>query len=518
MANIVAPFAQTFFVDSKTAPDGLFVAAIDLCFRRKDSSQPISLRLTGTTNGYPDIGKAYFNAIVYKDSLYVNTTTGVGTDLPTFSDDTKYTRFFFKDPIYLAPGEHAMILQTNSVEYEAYVARMEETILGTDRRVSTQPYTGSLFKSQNGSTWTPAQELDLMFRLHRAKFDISSSGVLNFVSQVDRALANSITTYDAFSVATTETNFGKTSTRYSILTTSNSTGLLDTAYTDITTNRTYVPTERKSLFANTTGSVKVAVSLSSSSDYVSPIIDSTRLNTTFVTNIINDAGLSNDIVAITNSGSGYNANAVPTVTVSSPTRATGVQATAVANVTSLGTIDAIYILNPGSGYTETPTITIQEITGTGNSNASAIVVGETSQRGGNALARYITRKVTLKDGFDARDLKVFITANRFSNHDIQVYYKVLSAEDPDQNFDNKYWTRMRINSNELVYSQNIYDFIEYEYVPSGAQAIPPTDITYTSNGVTFDNFRYFAIKICLFSNSNLNVPVLRDMRAIALDW
>ena len=523
MSSIIAPFAQTFFVDSKTAPDGLFVAAIDLCFRRKDTKQPIYIRLTSTTNGYPDIGKAYFNSEVGLNPAFVNTTTGIGADVPDFNNNSTYTRFLFRDPVYLVPGEHAFILQTDSVEYEAYIAQMEQNILGTERRVSKQPYSGSLFKSQNGSTWTPAQETDLMFRLHRAKFNITSPGVIYFSNPL-YTQANANIVYDAYSLATTETNFGKTSTSYSILATSNATGSLDTSFTDISTNRTYVPTERKVFSSNIAGSLKIAATLSSTSDFVSPIVDVGRLNMTMITNIINDASLRNSVVSITSSGFGYNSDptcactaAIPVVTISAPTRAGGQQATAVANVTPLRTIDAIYIIDGGSGYIETPTITISGITGTGNSNAAAVIVGETSQKGGNAIARYITRKVTLANGFDARDLKVFITANKFSNHDIQIYYKVLSSEDPQKNLDDKYWTRMRLNTNQLAYSQNIYDFIEYEYVPAGAQAIPPTNITYTSNGVTFDNFRYFAIKICLFSDSNLNVPVLRDMRAIALD-
>ena len=36
--------------------------------------------------------------------------------------------------------------------------------------VTEQPLLGSLFKSQNGSTWTPSQYEDLKFELHRCKF------------------------------------------------------------------------------------------------------------------------------------------------------------------------------------------------------------------------------------------------------------------------------------------------------------------------------------------------------------
>ena len=63
--------------------------------------------------------------------------------------------------------------------------------------------------------------------------------------------------------------------------------------------------------------------------------------------------------------------------------------------------------------------------------------------GGDALARYITRRVTLKDGFDATDLKVYITANRPANSRIFIYYKVLSQFD-DSLFDDRPWVLMNV--------------------------------------------------------------------------
>jgi hypothetical protein len=48
--------------------------------------------------------------------------------------------------------------------------------------VVEQPNSGSLFKSQNDSTWTPSQLDDLAFILHRAVFDTSLSGQVDLVN------------------------------------------------------------------------------------------------------------------------------------------------------------------------------------------------------------------------------------------------------------------------------------------------------------------------------------------------
>ena len=46
---------------------------------------------------------------------------------------------------------------------------MKQTI-GSNRTISSQPYAGVLFKSQNGSTWTTEQNEDIKFTIKRAEF------------------------------------------------------------------------------------------------------------------------------------------------------------------------------------------------------------------------------------------------------------------------------------------------------------------------------------------------------------
>ena len=50
----------------------------------------------------------------------------------------------------------------------------------SDTFISNQPYLGSLFKSQNASTWEPSQWEDLKFTLYRA--DFIETGSVEFYS------------------------------------------------------------------------------------------------------------------------------------------------------------------------------------------------------------------------------------------------------------------------------------------------------------------------------------------------
>ena len=42
-------------------------------------------------------------------------------------------------------------------------------------------------------------------------------------------------------------------------------------------------------------------------------------------------------------------------------------------------------------------------------------------------------------------------------------------------------------------------------------------VQYSSGGITYDDFKTFAVKIVMTSNNVITIPKLRDMRAIALD-
>lgn len=102
------------------------------------------------------------------------------------------------------------------------------------------------------------------------------------------------------------------------------------------------------------------------------------------------------IVTITSGGSGY--TTTPTVTFSSP--GIGTTATAIAVVSSAGTISAIRITNAGAGYTESPIVTIGSpyMTGSGNFIENEIVTGGSS--GATAIVKswnYTTGTLTISN-------------------------------------------------------------------------------------------------------------------------
>jgi len=145
--------------------------------------------------------------------------------------------------------------------------------------------------------------------------------------------------------------------------------------------------------------------------------------------------------------------------------------------------------------------------------------GEDSTSGGNSLARYITRTITLADGQDAEDLRVIIGAYKPSTATIEVYYKILNREDGDT-LDDRSWIQMtQVTSTTIVSdTEDQNDLNEYEYkIPDAQLTGGSGEVEYVNSaGVTYTGFKQFAIKIVLLSTSPSRVPRMRDFRAIAL--
>ena len=229
---------------------------------------------------------------------------------------------------------------------------------------------------------------------------------------------------------------------------------------------------------------------------------------------INNCPLANNLITVTNGGSGYNVQTT-TVSISTPTGKNSEQAYAIANVVN-GIIDAVYIVTPGAGYIQTPTITIVDANNTPGTGATAIIAGETSVKGGPAQTRYITKKIVLDGGFDSGDLNVYLSAYRPAKTDIQVYYKILNRNDT-QGFADGSWTLMtKTKSSDALYSKFRGDLHEYTFAP-GTSGNEQGYVSYTStNGQTYNSFNQFAIKIVLLTTDKTIVPYLTDMRCIAL--
>lgn len=510
------PVAQTFYISAQDHPDGVFVSSVDLFFKNRGELLPVEVQIRPVVNGAPSS-----NTLIPGATTTLDPEDVLISNFPNTTNSSTNTRFTFSSPIYLNSGyEYAIVVITDDYGYDYYGAEKGQTILGTDRVVSQQPFLGSVFKSQNQMTWTPLQDEDMMFVINRANFsndagiaifeedkaallrEVSSNTLYN---SFDSIKAN--TYYDAFELRSDAIEFNNTKLNYYYKGITNSSMTLDTAYTNFKPDKRVDLEDRKVILNPQlpTRSFDMRVDLETFNNDVSPVIYRDRQALVAIENLINNTGLTADRFTIADAGSGYLGNGNVAIT---STAGYGASAIAVAN-TITGNIVSIVVTNPGVGYVDDVIATITDGGGTG---AVINVSTETGTSGGPALARYISKTVTLLDGFDAGDLRVFLTAVKPPGSNVNVYYKVRNALDPER-IDNRNWVRMTQKTSEYSFSTN-RNPIEYEYRPS----LSSNNITYTTDSTTYKVFNQFAIKIVLSSPNTVanSIPYVLDVRAIAL--
>jgi hypothetical protein len=559
--TLLDPVAQTFIINKDTFPNGIFLSSISLFFATKSTTDnsPVTLNIMGTQNGYP-------NSTIVDHSVVVLTPDLVkapSTQSPHYLDSTYKTVFTFSVPLYLQAGVlYAFTVQSNSNQYTLYTASNGDTAIASTTKnlptdptptnitkISAPPYVGSLFLTQNAQTWTADLNQDLMFVIDRCVFNTGVSPSIPFVTPTKlprrtivedtisyfvnaNNISNNITSsansipVSAFNFTTTDLVPTNTNINYSYNATLSSgayagvTPISPGKYGTATQSDVYLNDGQgiRRLYANSNNALLLYSQLSSSDSAVSPVLSDSGLSTYTITYTINNGELANSNITLVSGGSGYNANTT-SVTISSPVGLNATQAYATANIVG-GVIQSINFTpsTKGSGYITTPTITITDANTTPGTGASAIITGETSNKGGNATCRYIAKPVILTPGFDSGDLNVYLTAYRPVGTDINVYYKVINRNDT-LGFNTVPWQIMtKTNNSSGVYSVSRNDLHEFTFAPGAlTSGVDQGFVSYTNSaGQTYTTFNQFAIKIVMTTNDRTLAPFCTDMRTIAL--
>ena len=317
LACTTDPLAQTFFVSAGIYPNGVFLTGISLYFESVDESLPVFVQIRPTVNGYPSSNKVIPLSTVWKNPYEINTST----------DSSVETLFRFTDPIYLQAGEYAIVVGANSSKTKAFYATVGQKQIGSTNTISQQPNVGSLFMSQNGSTWTADQSSDLSFKLYYAQFDTTKSYDAVFKSSAPATAFD----FEVVDVMSQELDFNNTTDiNYSMI--NQYDGTSDSSYTPILANKNTILKTYKNNTAF--GDTIVKATLSTLDKNVSPVIDLDRMSMIMINNIINDRV---DVTIPETTASGGNASAkyvTRAITLASGFDAKGVKVTFDANMQS----------------------------------------------------------------------------------------------------------------------------------------------------------------------------------------
>ena len=107
----------------------------------------------------------------------------------------------------------AFVILTNDFDYQVYVSELGNKVLGSNRLISEQPFLGSVFKSQNASTWVAAPGETLCLNLKVCNF---AGGAATFDAQ---SVAGNTYNYDLMELTTRDMTFNSVdSIKYQTLT------------------------------------------------------------------------------------------------------------------------------------------------------------------------------------------------------------------------------------------------------------------------------------------------------------
>lgn len=489
------PLSQTFIIDGASNRNGVFLKSVDLFFKSKDALLPVMIEIRPTVNGYPSTSSVIpFSEVILNPSQVVISS---GPDPEESSN--KNTRFHFDAPVYLTPGEYAIVIKTNSSKYDIWSSSVGETVLNVDgtpnilnSKVTKQPLVGSLFSSHNAGTWQQLNNESIMFRLNKCQFQSSQEGsaVLNV------SVPAQVESFDLFKFnASMLKNFFEVQNpnfQYEI---GNETAV------NFHENRNIELSLRKSIGGATGFKITSTFPASSDTD-VSPVIDMERVSLITVRNIVDNVEYDVSDLTIENAGSGYtNSDTLKITDINDSTKT----ATFAIQVDGSGGITGFTLLSSSSNMTNGVSYQINSSTGDGN--AVIIIDSETQPSGSVADAVYVSKRVNLKSPYESKDLRVYLDLYKPSGTNVNVYYKVGNSND-SVIFDDRNWYLMTQITPEYVVSEYNNDYREYVFGTNGGVELV--------NDGTLDNFNIYSIKIVLSSSSGAKVSKARNLRAIAL--
>jgi hypothetical protein len=524
------PLAQSFRV---TEPSGMFVTKVQTYFKTRDDVIPIELQIRPMVNGSPSATEIIGNAI-----KFLNTPSSE-VNLPASQTAAGViaapTTFEFDEPIFLNPNtEYAIVLLAESTNYEAYVGETYAFELGsTEKRINRQPSMGSLFKSQNGTTWEPDQTKDLAFKLFKAEFDtVGGYAVFENVDLEDEALENNplyVNSGDA-TVTMSFPNHG-----YSVGDTINITGLDSaTRYNGILGSSIMNPTAPNGLVTAVDGfGLRFEADSASTSagrfggtsiitdrqvqfdlcvpNFTTLIPDDTNLSYSakFTTGkslaaitgqqvrYQKDASYSSDIII-----GDENVFSAPRLVANSsnetlPAGLDGLRSTTfkVDMTTTRADVSPIIDAQRASLTTIGNMIDNQATSPASGFNVPLNYTEETTAFGGSALSKHMSTVSVLEEA--AVGLKVIVSAIRPSGSDFDLYFR--TANDGEDIFDID-WT---LQSSETTVAPDGNNFREYRYLIGG-------------QGGDVAEFTQYQYKIVMRSNNSSAIPVFKDFRSIAM--
>lgn len=162
-AEFVDPLAESFQFEGDR-----IITGVSLYFQSKDATIPVKVQIRPLADGGLPSSTVMGESLLTPDKIVLS------------NDASKPTKFAFDNPIIAESGKnYAIVVMSNSNEYNVFYAQMGQRKLGKDNSMLTSnPYGGTMFSSSNAISWTVHQDADLKFDLYTAQFRDGDSTIM----------------------------------------------------------------------------------------------------------------------------------------------------------------------------------------------------------------------------------------------------------------------------------------------------------------------------------------------------
>jgi len=476
------PLTQTFIVDAQKNPLGVMCTGLALFFTKKDDVYPVGIELRPMDGAVPSTTEYFSGTTVFVKPQNVN--------LYTATEGAKATQFTFEHPIYLKPGTYAFSVLTKSAKYELFCsgkASSTTTTFVTNPRgvVSDIAITSKLIQNlQSDSGALVVPEYATNFKYLSADNTFSGAIPTNLkpsISVYPGKLFKAQNTGAWFSDLTQDITFYLRKAKFKT-----GTAVIEMSSPDLA----IIDYNRLRLLSTEVGLGDTA--------YVSYKMQTTAQNTnrdkSEFTNIV-----PGDLVDIVGRQSAKDKGDIK-LQISMTTKSADV-----APMLDRQLIKSQIFRNNVTEYND------------------AISASELAASNGTAKSRYISKVVTLQEGFDSTGLDVKVNVNRKVGTDIEVFARVLSKNDKafTAGIAARPWVKMPLvlpktksfaGTDETVFTQENYKLTE--------PALSYTNVANVQANVaitaTYEDFNQYQIKIVFYASNPVYIPKIKNLVATSV--
>ena len=573
--------AQSFFIDQQKYPNGVYLSAVDLFFARKDDSLPLSIEIKPCDqDGIPISNMFIPGTYVIKNPSDI-IETPITNDLIDIA--SAGTTFEFTYPVYFKPGLYAISIRTNSDKYDLYSSRSGELLLSaantsenSKEEMTSVTSPGYIPFVNSYGVWLKndpnftIKQVSNFIRVFYAPY----TGNYSIAASAD----NSITLYIDGNKIIEKNNIADWSLSL------NPQGTIDPTIISLqkgkhilsfTVSNSLENVAFATTITDTSGAIiwdtRTYASGGTNSIYNKPFEgnDVTKTGALFKpSNITNRAPIINEDLCFVlrrakfKTGAGsfelYNNTTMDSYDFDKfnlSVKNLSLQGIhdinyqiKLKNITGqFGTFNSIltdnpYILNERKNVTNeediliqasitnndvstTPIVDLDRLLGIAYQNEvdpyeTDLATSELTPNSGAASARYISKTISLLEGFDSTGIRVTLDVNRKTGTDIEVFVKVLSADDTVP-MNSRPWKKLSLISNNGV--RKFVGLSDTEFVQESYQLLEP-NLEYTGNTIVggttvqsnFKNFNRYAIKVVFYSLNEPYIPKIKNLYATSI--